>query len=276
MSHFQSSAGFRGKKVLFPARLDLLFREFEKTEEQGFMAGLNRQLQENCGAEFWLQCFSGEQLKYLPRSTLLSLAKCYAEVFNESWQENWTPETALGEIQSCINCDPDYLPVMTLLFHEARVVGFSWGFIMEAGTLQDNSAPFSSSCLNRHESVAVARYWAEQIAGCDKLVSIRELGVLKEYRQDRTPYLCLPLFRKAKSLGCKAAFLRTRVSSRAFKWSLGIGFVPIQLFMVDGLLLMHGSVKYALEVFSGLIDAASKKDIRLKVITNIKRYLCQY
>ena len=44
MSHFQSSAGFRGKKVLFPARLDLLFREFEKTEEQGFMAGLNRQL----------------------------------------------------------------------------------------------------------------------------------------------------------------------------------------------------------------------------------------
>src|SRR5690606_11288391 len=135
---------------------------------------------------------------------LLSLAACYAEVFNESWGEDWTIASALKEIQSCINCHEDYLPVMSLLFREERVIGFSWGFIMDASSLTEDSQPFSSSSFKRHESVTVARYWLEQVARCGKLISVRELGVLQEYRNDKTPYLCLPIFEKAEAEGCKA------------------------------------------------------------------------
>ena len=70
------------------------------------------------------------------------------------------------------------------------------------------------------------------------------------------------------------AFFRTRISSKAFKWSLGVGFVPLQLFMVDGLLLMKGSVKYAMELLYGSIDQMKKRKSQVEIIGNIKRYLC--
>lgn len=253
-----------------------IYKVFEQSDEQLNLARLNLKLQDQCGEDFTLQSYAGDALLNLPQSTLLSLAQCYAEVFNESWGEDWTVESALEEIHSCIECSMDYLPVMSLLFHQERVVGFSWGFIMDAAAVTETSAPFSSSSLKRHESVVVAKYWLDQVARCNKLISIRELGVLKEFRNDKTPFLCLPIFNRAESMGCKAAFLRTKVTSKAFKWSLGIGFVPIQLFMVNDLLLMHGSVKYAAEIFSGMIDEAKKRKSQHSIITNIKRYLCQY
>jgi hypothetical protein len=276
MSHYQSSAALQIQQEVHPASIGMLFKVFEQSEDQLYVAKLNQKLHAQCGEDFVLQFYAGDQLQNLPRSTLMSLARCYANVFNESWGEDWTTESALAEIESCINCDPDYLPIMSLLFHEDEVVGFSWGFIMDSSTLIDGSAPFSQSGLKRHESVQVAKYWMDHISNCDKLISIRELGVFKEYRNDKTPFLCLPIFNKAETQGCKVAFLRTKVTSKAFKLSLGIGLVPIQLFMVDGLLLMHGSVKYAAEIFSGMIDAAKKRRTQQNMFSNIKRYLCQY
>jgi len=277
MVNFHTNAALQMDKALLPhPAIGKIYKVFEQSDEQLNLSRLNLKLKDQCGEEFYLQSYSGENLLSLPRSTLLSLARCYAEVFNKSWGENWTTESALEEINSCIHCEENYLPVMSILFREDAVVGFSWGFIMDATALTENSAPFSSSGLKRHESVTVAKYWLDQVAHCDKLISIRELGVLKEYRNDKTPFLCLPIFNKAQAMGCKAAFLRTKVTSKAFKWSLGIGFVPIQLFMVDGLLLMHGSVKYAAEIFAGMIDATKKRKSQHSIISNIKRYLCQY
>ncbi|MAM69783.1 MAG: hypothetical protein CMP91_01385 [Gammaproteobacteria bacterium] len=257
-------------------KFNYIFKAFEQSEDDLIVSKLNTRLKEQCGAEFDLKFYAGAQLKEMPDEIIQSLANCYAQVFNESWGESWTTESAVAEVKNCINCEEGYMPLMSLLFREGEVVGFSWAFVLEKDSLENDSKPFSSSELQRHECIKVARYWLDAVAKKQKLISIRELGVLKEYRHDKTPYLCLPIFEKAKSLKCTVAFLRTKVTSKAFKWSLGIGLVPIQLFMVDDLLLMHGSIRYATEIFNGLIDRVTKKKSQYKVICNIKRYLCQY
>lgn len=278
MPHFHENAAMKlpESATYVPDVNNYLFKAFEQSEEELILSRLNYRLASQCGKEFRLEFFAGDRLADIPENTLFSLADCYAKVFNESWGESWTRESALEEIKNCIFCEEDFIPLMTIMFREEEVIGFSWGFVLEADQLTENSAPFSSSGLKRHESVEVAKYWLTEVAGIRRLLSIRELGVVKEYRQDKTPYLCLPIFEKSKSLECNVAFLRTKVSSKAFKWSLGIGFVPIQLFMVDGLLLMHGSIKYATNIFNGLVDTVSKRKSQQKVVTNIKRYLCQY
>lgn len=275
MSQYQSSTALLYEPSVHPANIGHLFKVFEQSEEQLQLAKLNVQLQKQCGEEFYVQFFSGDQLDSIPTSTLLSLAQCYADVFNESWGENWTQESAMQEIRSCINCDPRYMPIMSILFREERVVGFSWGYLMETDSLTDDSAPFSSSSLKRHESVEIARYWLDAVSKKRRLVSIRELGVLKEYRQDKAPFLTLPIFEKAKSEDCTVAFFRTKISSKAFKWSLGVGFVPLQLFMVDGLLLMKGSIKYAMNLLYRSMEASQKRKSQAEIIGNIKRYLCE-
>jgi len=200
-----------------PSSYGALYKVFEQTEEQLALAKLNIKLQEECGEEFQVRFYCAEDLGRIPYSILLSAAQCYADVFNESWGEDWTVESAMDEIRRFINCDPNYTPVMTLLFREERVVGFSWGFIMDRDSLTDDSAPFSASSVKRHESIQAARYWLHEVSDKRLLISIRELGVLKDFRQNKTPYLTLPIFERAKSVGCNVAFFRTKLSSQAFR-----------------------------------------------------------
>lgn len=275
MSHFLGTPALRYQPQVHPSSIGALFDAIDRSEDQVVLAKLNAKLQEQCGEAFHMQFFSGEQLENIPHSTLVSLAECYAEVFNESWGEDWTIESALEEIRCCINCDPAYTPVMSLMFCEQRVIGFSWGFLMGTESLTDTSAPFSCSELKRHESVQVARYFLKNVSKKNKLLSVRELGVIKEYRQEKSPFLMLPIFEKAKSVNCQVGFLRTKLSSRAFKLSLGFGFVPLQLFLVDDLLLMKGSVKYTLNLLNDSIEESKKRKSQMEIISNIRRYMCE-
>jgi hypothetical protein len=274
MSHFHGNTALNVEPLFHPSRVGDLLTVVGPAKDFSTLVRLNEKLQNQCGEEFAVQCWSGEQVLRIPPSILRSLARCYAEVFNESWGESWTQETAMHEVNKCISAPSGYTPVLTMLFKEEEVVGFCWAFIMETDSLTEDSAPFSSSSVKRHESVSVARYWLDSVGRKSQLISIRELGVIKEHRQDKTPYLTIPIFEKAKAAGCNVAFFRTRTSSKAFKWSLGVGFVPLQLFMVDELLLMKGNVKYAMSLLYGSIEASSKRHSQHEIIGNIKRYLC--
>jgi hypothetical protein len=274
MSHFHGNTALKVQPLLRPARIGDLLQPAEASNDFSLLARLSENLQKNCGDDFSVQCWSGEEVSWIPQSTLQSLAGCYAEVFNESWGEDWTLETAMHEVNKCIIAPPGYTPIITMLFKEAEVVGFCWAFVMETDSLTEDSAPFSSSSFKRHESISVAKYWLDSVGRKSKLVSIRELGVLKAYRQDKTPYLNIPIFERAKAMECNVAFLRTKTTSRVFKWCLGVGFVPLQLFMVDDLLLMKGNIKYALKLLYNSIDDAHKRQTQHEIIGNIKRYLC--
>ena len=274
MTHFHCNAALNVQPLLSPARIGDLLQAEDASNDFSLLARLNDKLQKQCGEDFSVQCWSGEQVRRIPKSTLNSLANCYAEVFNESWGESWTLETAMHEVNKCITSPPGYTPIISMLFKEEEVVGFCWGFVMETDSLTEDSTPFSSSNFKRHESVSVAKYWLDSVGRKNRLVSMRELGVLKAYRQDKAPYLNIPIFERAKAMECNVAFLRTKTTSRVFKWGLGVGFVPLQLFMVDDLLLMKGNVKYALKLLYTSIDDLNKRQTQHEIISNIKRYLC--
>ena len=108
-----------------------------------------------------------------------------------------------------------------------------------------------------------------------KLFLFRELGVLKPYRREVTPYLCFPLFQQASINNYDVALLSTNLSSQVFKWGLGIGLFPLHFFMIDKLILMGGSVKYAAGVFEELIRGNLNKTSYGDVTENINRYLCK-
>ena len=251
-----------------------LYTAFEQSEDELRIARLNKTLAEQSGREYRIEFFYGNQVALLDESVLTDIARCYKEVFNESWGENWTTQSALHEIKSCLQPDPEKTPIVSLLYKQERVVGFCWAFVIESGELNSSSTPFSSSQLKRHESIEIAKYWLDEVGKKNKFISIRELGVIKEYRQDKAPFLCLPVFNKAQDVECNVVFFRTKITSKAFKWSLGVGFVPLHFFMVDGLLLMQGSIKYAINLLNGLLGGSKRKSQHM-ILSNINRYLCQ-
>jgi hypothetical protein len=257
----------------FRPRVNHLYTAFEQSEDELRIAKLNKTLAEQAGLDFNLKFYFGDQVSMLDEDVIYSLAECYRDVFNESWGENWTVNSAMEEIKSCLKADIEKMPILTLLFKQEKVIGFCWGFVVESGDLNVVNSPFSSSQLKRHESVDIAKYWLESVGKKSKFVTMRELGVIKEYRNDKAPYLSLPLFEKAKDFDCKVIFVRTKISSKAFKWGLGIGLVPLQFFMVDGLLLMQGSLNYAVSVLSGLLEGSKRKS-QHAILSNINRYLC--
>lgn len=255
-------------------RINHLYTAFEQSEDELRIAKLNKTLAEQAGAEFHMEFYCGAQVHTIAEEVLISLAECYRDVFNESWGENWTINSALVEIKSCLAPDPDRTPILSLLFKQEQVIGFCWGFVVDSESLGGESSPFSSSTLKRHESIDIAKYWLETVGKKNKFVTMRELGVLKEHRKDKAPFLSLPLFEKAKDCDCSVIFVRTKLSSNAFKWGLGIGLVPLQFFMVDGLLLMQGSLKYAVSVLSGLLEGNKRKSQHM-ILSNINRYFCR-
>ena len=250
-----------------------IYTAFEQSEDELRLSKLNALLASQSGQEYRLEFYYGDQVGYIDEDTLVSVAECYRDVFNESWEENWTTHSALAEIRSCLQPDPDRIPIVSLLFRQDRVIGFCWAFAMDCDTLDIVNAPFTSSQLKRHETVEVTQYWMREVSTKKRFISIRELGVIKEYRQDKAPFLCLPVFDKAQDVKCDVVFFRTKVSSKAFKWSLGVGFVPLQFFMQDGLLLMQGSIKYAINLLNGLLGGQKRKSQHM-IISNINRYLC--
>ena len=250
-----------------------IYTVFEQSEDELRLSKLNALLASQSGQEFRVEFYYGDQVASIDEETLTLIAECYRDVFNESWGENWTVHSALIEVRSCLRSYPDRTPMVSLLFREGVVIGFCWAFAMDADVLDNDNAPFTSSTLKRHESVEVTRYWMQEVSSKKRFISIRELGVIKEYRQDKAPFLCLPVFDKAQDVGCDVVFFRTKISSKAFKWSLGVGFVPLQFFMRDGLLLMQGSIKYAINLLNGLLGGQKRKSQHM-IISNINRYLC--
>lgn len=254
--------------------LNHLYTAFEQSEDQLRIAKLNKILARLPSKDYHVDFFYGDMVFFLDDNLLLNIAECYKTVFNESWGENWTAQSALHEIKSCLQPDPDRTPVLSLLYKKEKVIGFCWAFVIDSKSLSGESAPFSASQLKRHESVEVAKYWLDRVGKKSKFISIRELGVIRKYRQDKAPFLCLPVFDKAQDLDCNVVFFRTKISSKAFKWSLGVGFVPLQFFMVDGLLLMQGSIKYAINLLNGLLGESKRKS-QLLILSNINKYLCR-
>lgn len=258
----------------YAPNINNLYAAFEQSEDQLRMALFNKKLGEQAGDEFHVDFFYGQQVEELDDVTLYALAACYRDVFNESWHESWTVDSALKEIRSSLQKKRGRTPVLSLLYKMNRLVGFCMAYVIESRSFNDSNMAFSSSTLKRHESIEIAQYWLNQVSKNSKFATIRELGVLKEFRQDKALFLCLPVLEKSHLCDCKVIFFRTKVTSQAFKLSLGVGFVPLQFFIVDDLLLMQGNLKYAVNLLHGTLGKKKRESWRM-FFSNINRYLCQ-
>lgn len=275
MGHYQSRISSEPSipgGVLYP-QSSYLLDAFQEPEDKIRVKKMNDLLAGQKEKDFRVEFFCGSQVALMDEELLLQIAECYMQVFNESWNESWTVMSALSEVKAALQYDESRVPIVSLLFKEEAVIGFAWGYVMDMDNLNVATAPFSSFSLKRHECVDITRYWLSEVGGKTRFMTIRELGILKEYRQEKSPYIGLPMLQKAQDMGCKVVFFRTKTTSRAFKWSLGVGFIPLQFFMENGLLLMQGSIKYAVDILSGLVEGQKRKSQHM-MMSNINRYFC--
>ena len=210
---------------------------------------LNRMLSRLAGSEFRIEVFAGEEVRQMPASTLDAIAECYAQLAREKWHENWNPESARETLVNYFEADEDRINLISVAWKGDAVVGLCWAFVFSAANPGNLAAHFSSSKLNNRENLEATRDWIGQVGGREKLVSIRELGVLRQYRKIRSPLLCSPVFARAREFNSKYIFLRTPVSSESLKWSLGIGFVPVHYFVVNQMLLMLGNLEHTVKEY---------------------------
>lgn len=247
--------------------------ESQRQERQAINS-LNDTVQEKLGEEYAVRVFYGEQVSSISEETFDELARCYMTVFNESWGESWTEESAKQEVKDSLHWDSERVPLLSLLYRNEQIIGFCWVLLLKKDALcLERDMPWELSQQEKDTGMATSTYWLEEVVKKDKIMFIKELGALKEYRQKVTPFLCVPLFEQAMGLGYDVAFLWTNVYSKAFKWGLGVGFSPVHFFITQNLLLMYGSVKGSVDIFRSVMDASFSKQSQYNMIKNINKYL---
>lgn len=232
------------------------------------LSRLNKLLSRLAGSEFRIALHVGEEVSQLDDATLTAIAECYARLAREKWYENWTIESARDELVKNLKEDEDKINLISLVYRGDAVIGFCWAFIISANNPGNLATHFSSSKLNNKDNLDATRNWLAQAGNKEKLLSIRELGILKQYTKVRSPLLCAPVFSKALSFKCRYIFLRTPANSEALKLSLGIGFIPEHYFVVNQMLLMLGNLEHTvkdyefriLDYFAGQLTAILDQD----------------
>ncbi len=213
------------------------------------LSRLNKMLSRLAGSEFCIRLYVGEQVSQIDDSVLDAMAHCYARLAREKWYENWSAESAKEELEKYFKADEDRINILSMVFRGEEVVGFCWAFVISANNPGNLAAHFSSSKLGNKDNLNAIVEWLAQAGGREKLICIRDLGVLKQYKKIRAPLLCSPVFTRALGFDCKYIFLRTPVSSESLKWSMGIGFVPVHYFVINHMLLMLGDLEHSVKEY---------------------------
>ena len=240
-----------------------------------YLPVFNQRLQQKLGPDFHLNIYFADELNQLSPQNLLAIADCYREIYNESWGESWTIDTAMAEVQENLRVDPQRIPIATILYQENKVIGFSWGQMIDKDHLcAERDMPFDVSQEKKEEGLAVAQYWVGSVIGTkSSLFMSRELALLQRYRRELSPYLSFPLFAQALECGSEVAMSWASLSTNAYKWSLGIGFVPIHFFISGDHLLFGGSVARAVDVYAHALGLQDPSKGKRELINNINRYL---
>ena len=210
---------------------------------------LNGMLSRLAGKEFRIVVYTGDSVRHMDDRVLDAMAECYADLAREKWNEKWTAETARETLKNAFGSHAERTDIVSLVFKGDQIIGLCWAFLFSPKNPGDLAANFASAKLNNADNQQATREWLEQVGGEENLVTIRELGVLGQYRKIRPQLLCAPVFSSALEFGSQYIFLRTPVNSEALKQSQGIGFVPVHYYVVNQMLLMLGSLEQTLKEY---------------------------
>ena len=235
---------------------------------------LNDILREKLGEEYRLETYFGDEVLQISAGTVDDLAQCYMTVFNESWGESWTLGSARAEIMNSLRADPERIPLISLLYKDDTIIGFCWVLLMHKTAMsKEHDMPWELSDGEKSTGMAISSYWLTEVVKKDRIMFIKELGVLKEYRQVVSPFLSIPILERSAQMGYDVGFLWTNVNSKAFKWGLGVGYSPVHFFITNNLLLMYGSVQGSLKAMRNVVEASFSKQSQYYMINNINKYL---
>ncbi len=242
--------------------------------EQSSTPMLNAMIKEKLGEDYQLKTFFGDEVAHINEQTIDDLAECYMNVFNESWGESWTHSSAKSEISHSLRSDPERIPLISLLYKGEKIIGFCWVLLMNKSAMsKEHDMPWELSDSEKTNGMSISHYWLTEVVKKDRIMFIKELGVLKEFRQVVSPFLSIPILERSAQMGYDVGFLWTNVNSKAFKWGLGVGYSPVHFFITNNLLLMYGSVQGSLKAMRNVVEASFSKQSQYYMINNINKYL---
>ncbi len=245
-----------------------------QVSNQSSTAMLNDMIKEKLGEDYQLKTYFGDEVAHISEATINDLAHCYMNVFNESWGESWTLSSAKSEITHSLRSDPDRIPLISLLYKGEAIIGFCWVLLMHKSAMsKEHDMPWELSDPEKTNGMSISHYWLSEVVKKDRIMFIKELGVLKEFRQVVSPFLSIPILERSAQMGYDVGFLWTNVNSKAFKWGLGVGYSPVHFFITNNLLLMYGSVQGSLKAMRNVVEASFSKQSQYYMINNINKYL---
>jgi len=233
-------------------------------------------LSESNRTSYEIRTFTDITEHTIATSTLADLAKLYCQIFNESWGESWTIASATSEILANIVTSPTRTTVMSLMYANGQLRGFSWGYLMDVFALSaSREMPYSLSADDRRDGLARTHYFFKSVLNVDRILFIKEIGIHKHYRSTQAPSLVNPLFRFATSKNVKAFLFWTNSKTDAFKWGIGVRWIPFHFFIHDDLVLMTGNICHSLEFSNVITDPSKARPGMRQVIHNIDRFYCR-
>ena len=197
------------------------------------------------GRRFVQLVVRGREVEELDSELLKKIARCYREVFNESWGEKWTLGSAEAEILKSFRSENGREFIGTILLQGEEVIGFSWGVLADISCVSaERDFPFHSPLPEKQTALKALLRWLEVSRAGDKVLIFREIGALKSVRGRLAGHLAFHLFRAGLEGGASKMFLWTSPNSAAFRLGLGLLWRPI-FFFENGCLIMAGGLHYA-------------------------------
>lgn len=268
-------------KVITEKKEDIVFQGvsfLHSTHYQTNHQFLNYLVQKKLGNDCFLKSYYQDEIDQLTEAEMMEIATCYSTVFRESWNEPWTPETALKEIKRQLNRKNNENIYMNVLYKGETVIGFAWAEILDTINLTiENSTPREVCKREKELGYNHLKYWLKNITKKNKIVFGREIGILKEFRRTLYPILMIDLFKKSYDVGCSVIIGWAAYHTNAFKWNLGVRMTPIYFSLDYDRILMAGPVEQAILALSKTFDPnlLSQKDRYKAVYDNINYYLCK-
>jgi hypothetical protein len=224
-----------------------------------------------------LMVYGEDCLLHINSKILIEIAECYAEVFNESWNEEWTVKRAVSSIRKSLTASQCRIPLLSLLYHEERMAGFSWLVLTDRNNIAIDDMPFGVSKAKKNYGREVIRYWCD-LAKNSRLIIFRDVGVKKEFRNDPAnknlgSMLELAVIQEAVKRGYRLMFHWTSPQSAIFNVGISLGNHPICFFPREERIILKGNAMLIARYLDGVLKG--DRAVLREIYSNKKRYFCR-
>lgn len=221
-----------------------------------------------------VKTYIGEEIDLFSQSFLIKIAKCYRDIYNESWKESWNIKSALNEIKIAFKHFESRLPVVSIVFDKEKVVGFAWGKICrKTNIILEYDMPFPLLYNEKKEGYDRIIYWLEKVNKTDLIFNYKEFGILKQYRDRLAAYLTYDVLKVVLDYECNKIFLWTNINSNAFNYSLGLSWYPIHYFIKNDLVLFAGDIRYSIKIVENICEKNANSESYNELFQNLGKYL---